>query len=183
MMSNAGRAFGDLNAGDVTIRKAGLGDIVLLQELAGTIWREYYPAIISRAQIEYMLARMYSKETIEGEILRGTVWEICHRGGDEALGFCSYTFDPALKRVKLHKLYLTPAVHGRGLGRHLLEHVKAASLAFGASDLRLTVNKGNERAIRAYRRAGFEVLESVVADIGGGYVMDDYVMGIRIGAG
>lgn len=181
-MPNADKAIGGSDAGDLTIRKAGLADIALLQELAGTIWREYYPAIISCAQIEYMLARMYSRETIEREILRGTVWEICHREGDEALGFCSYTFDAVLKHVRLHKLYLLPAVHGRGMGRRMLEHVKAASTALGASELRLTVNKGNERAIRAYRRAGFEVLESVVADIGGGYVMDDYVMGVRVGA-
>jgi ribosomal protein S18 acetylase RimI-like enzyme len=40
----------------------------------------------------------------------------------------------------------------------------------------LTVNKRNTRAIAAYRRNGFTVLEAVVADIGGGFVMDDFLM-------
>lgn len=38
------------------------------------------------------------------------------------------------------------------------------------------MNKGNHRAIACYRRHGFVQEASVVNDIGGGYVMDDYVM-------
>ena len=40
----------------------------------------------------------------------------------------------------------------------------------------LTVNKGNKRAIRAYEKSGFSITESVVTDIGHGFVMDDYIM-------
>jgi hypothetical protein len=38
------------------------------------------------------------------------------------------------------------------------------------------VNKGNEKAIRSYERNGFVKVRSQVADIGKGFVMDDYVM-------
>ncbi len=48
--------------------------------------------------------------------------------------------------------------------------------AGGARRLILSVNKRNIRAIAAYRRNGFIIAESVVTDIGGGFVMDDYVM-------
>ena len=40
----------------------------------------------------------------------------------------------------------------------------------------LNVNRNNTKAIRAYERAGWHVAEEIVADIGNGYVMDDYVM-------
>ena len=40
----------------------------------------------------------------------------------------------------------------------------------------LSVNKRNAKAIAAYHRNGFVIAESVVTDIGGGFVMDDYVM-------
>jgi ribosomal protein S18 acetylase RimI-like enzyme len=38
------------------------------------------------------------------------------------------------------------------------------------------VNKKNQKAIRAYERAGFAVAESVINEFGDGFVMDDYRM-------
>jgi ribosomal protein S18 acetylase RimI-like enzyme len=40
----------------------------------------------------------------------------------------------------------------------------------------LNVNKRNTRAIAAYQRNGYVVAERVTLDIGGGFVMDDFVM-------
>jgi len=62
----------------------------------------------------------------------------------------------------------------------MLQHVRASSAELGASEIRLQVNKQNTRAIRAYERAGFSLLEAVVADIGGGFVMDDFIMALRL---
>jgi ribosomal protein S18 acetylase RimI-like enzyme len=47
--------------------------------------------------------------------------------------------------------------------------------------LYLQVNKGNTASIAFYRRAGFEVTDSVKVDIGHGYVMDDFVMSKQLG--
>ena len=38
------------------------------------------------------------------------------------------------------------------------------------------MNKRNARAIKAYQRNGYEIGASVVKDIGGGFVMNDYIM-------
>ncbi|SBT09766.1 Acetyltransferase (fragment) [Candidatus Propionivibrio aalborgensis] len=38
------------------------------------------------------------------------------------------------------------------------------------------MNKQNVRAIAAYERKGFSVRESVCVNIGGGFVMDDFIM-------
>jgi len=67
-------------------------------------------------------------------------------------------------------------LHGRGLGSRLLRHCEREVRAGGAHRLILSVNKRNARAIAAYRRNGFVIADSVVTDIGGGFVMDDYVM-------
>lgn len=40
----------------------------------------------------------------------------------------------------------------------------------------LTVNKHNHKAISAYQRYGFEITADSVVDIGGGFVMNDYLM-------
>ena len=42
--------------------------------------------------------------------------------------------------------------------------------------MRLRVNRHNDAAIRAYRRAGFVIVASDCLPIGGGFVMDDYLM-------
>jgi diamine N-acetyltransferase len=69
-----------------------------------------------------------------------------------------------------------PSLHGRGLGRLLLEHVEAAARRDGSRTVILNVNKRNAKAIAAYRACGYATRESVVVDIGGGFVMDDHVM-------
>ena len=41
-----------------------IDDIPLVQRLADEVWREHYPSILSQAQIDYMLARGYSREAL-----------------------------------------------------------------------------------------------------------------------
>jgi ribosomal protein S18 acetylase RimI-like enzyme len=76
----------------------------------------------------------------------------------------------------LHKVYLKPALHGHGIGAKALAWVAERAREAGMRWLRLTVNKNNSAAIRAYRRAGFEFEGEVCTEIGAEFVMDDYVM-------
>jgi ribosomal protein S18 acetylase RimI-like enzyme len=46
----------------------------------------------------------------------------------------------------------------------------------GAPAVWLQVNKRNAGAIGAYRKAGFDIINEAVFEIGGGFVMDDYLM-------
>jgi ribosomal protein S18 acetylase RimI-like enzyme len=146
-----------------------------ISALAGLIWRAYYPAISSTEQIEYMLAWMYSLETMTAELRTGIRYKrlLLDR---ELVGFASFgpTTEPAV--IKLHKLYLLPKLHGQGLGTLLLKHCETEARNLGASVMTLNVNKQNARAIATYRRTGFTITQSVVNDIGHGFVMDDYVM-------
>jgi ribosomal protein S18 acetylase RimI-like enzyme len=50
----------------------------------------------------------------------------------------------------------------------------------GSRRLWLQVNKKNAAAIRFYQSAGFEVIREAAFDIGGGFVMDDYVIEKRV---
>ena len=58
----------------------------------------------------------------------------------------------------------------------MLAHVEQQALVRGLRAVRLNVNKYNTKSIAAYRKSGYEVIDTVVADIGRGYVMDDYIM-------
>ena len=47
-------------------------DIVDLSELAGEIWREFFPGIITKEQVEYMLDMFLSPEALKEQIEAGT---------------------------------------------------------------------------------------------------------------
>ena len=147
-----------------------------IARLAGVIWRAHYPGIITPGQIDYMLGKMYALETLKEDIQRrGIRYERLLVDG-EPKGFAAYGPTEQTGVFKLHKIYLDPARHGRGLGSRLLAHCESEVRKLGASRLLLTVNKQNTKAIAAYQRNGFAIVDAVVADIGGGFVMDDYVM-------
>jgi ribosomal protein S18 acetylase RimI-like enzyme len=80
----------------------------------------------------------------------------------------------------LRKLYIHPHAQRQGFGGMLLQRVEEAARERGFQHVILAVNKQNAKAIAAYRKHGFAIRDSVVADIGGGFVMDDYVMAKRV---
>jgi GNAT superfamily N-acetyltransferase len=156
----------------LVFKKASLNDIDLLRSLAREIWTTCYPGIISMEQIGYMLGLMYSAETIGNEIKDGVIWEIVEYN-DAPIGYISITCTNGV--VKLNKLYLKGTHHGMGFGQQSLRHVIEFSTQNNCSQVYLTVNKGNTNAIKAYEKAGFVCTDSVVNNIGGGFVMDDYI--------
>jgi GNAT superfamily N-acetyltransferase len=159
---------------EVIILPVGNEHLMDIAALAQVVWRAHYPGIISLEQIEYMLARMYAIPTMENELAGG----ICYDRlilGEELVGFASYG-PAAANEIKLHKLYVHPQRQRRGFGTLLLEHVCAETSRLGFSRMILSVNKANTKAIAAYQKNGFVIREAAVVDIGGGFVMDDFVM-------
>lgn len=64
----------------------------------------------------------------------------------------------AADEAHLLNLCLAPEVHGRGLGRLLLDHVVGVAEARGARVIFLEVRPSNQRAVQLYLRAGFRRL-------------------------
>lgn len=155
-------------------------DLPRVAELAGVIWRKHYPGIITPDQIEYMLALGYSREALRRFIVEeGAGLDLAYVANRLA-GFAAYYRADHHDELKLDKLYVHQDYHGRGVGSRLIAHLEAAATTQGRPTLTLNVNKHNALAIRAYERNGFAVRESVVVNIGGGFVMDDYVMAKRL---
>lgn len=161
---------------EALLRPATIADLPSIRDLAATIWHAYYPGIVTREQIDYMLARMYALATLRYEmIVQGIRFDRLLL--DHAfVGFVAYGPTDLADTWKLHKLYLLPAHHRRGLGSQMLRHCEARAREGGACHLKLNVNKRNARAIAAYERNGYAVVESVSVDIGDGFLMDDFIM-------
>ena len=150
-------------------------DIDTLLPLAGRIWHAHYPGIITVEQIDYMLARGYTREVILDEIEhQGIIWSII-RDNMTMIGFISVgPYGDGI--MKLHKLYLLPEYHGQGIGARALAEVERLAKQQNSATLVLNVNRHNQKAISAYQRSGWNITDEVVLDIGNGYVMNDYVM-------
>ena len=73
-------------------------------------------------------------------------------------------------------MYIHPDVQRQGIGGQLIEHVAGRARKMGYPCIILAVNKRNTKAIGSYQKYGFVVRESIVDDIGRGFVMDDFVM-------
>jgi ribosomal protein S18 acetylase RimI-like enzyme len=162
----------------VIIQPARPENLPDIARLAGVVWRGHYPGIISSDQIEYMLARMYDVNVMREELERGIAYDQL-LADDELVAFACYGPESSAE-MKLYKLYVHPHQQRHGFGSQLLSHVENISRSRGFTSVCLTVNKRNEKAIAAYRKNGFVIRDSIVVDIGGGFVMDDYVMAKRL---
>lgn len=172
----------------VTLTPVTDPDFAVLRELAGTIWRQHYAEIVSAAQIDYMLAARFGDEALRGHIQVADRWLELLRVSGTPVGYCGCELagmdgngsEVTPAAMKLGQLYVLESHRGMGLGRFMLRHIEQRARDLGRHVLWLQVNKKNTASIAFYRAAGFEVAREAVFDIGGGFVMDDYVMGKQV---
>lgn len=150
-------------------------DVEAVSALAGLIWREHYANIISAAQIDYMLQQRYAPAVIRDQLAHGIAWDKLLVDG-RIIAYVSYFKTADGSEMKLDKLYVHPQHQRSGFGGLLIARALGEARREGCKALVLAVNKANARAISAYTKYGFRIREAIVQDIGGGFVMDDYVM-------
>ena len=95
---------------------------------------------------------------------------------DKDMGYAGFSIlDAEAGSYKLHKLYVLPEMHGKGVGKVLVNEVMNQIRDLGGKSIELNVNRNN-KAADFYKSAGFAIKEAVNLDIGEGYFMNDYVM-------
>ena len=76
----------------------------------------------------------------------------------------------------MSKIYLLSEFRGKGIGQASMEFFEQRAKEKGVKVVSLTVNKKNNEAVDFYKKFKYEVVDDVLVDIGGGFVLDDYVM-------
>ena len=163
-------------ADEVRIEPLTPADVEPLYVLAREIWYAHYPAIVSTAQIEYMLEQRYNTGVVDAELRRDDLWWDKLMVGEMMAGFASYFLTGAPGEMKLDKLYVHPRHQRHGYGGRMIAHACEVARTRGCNRLTLAVNKNNRSAVNAYLKHGFLIADAVVKDIGRGFVMDDYLM-------
>ncbi|SET39067.1 Ribosomal protein S18 acetylase RimI [Nitrosomonas marina] len=151
-------------------------DSVTISILAREIWFRQYCDMLSNAQIYYMLAQRYCPVLIQSQLSEENIWWKKLVINDTIIGFSCCIRASMPNELKIDKLYIHHDYHRRGYGKILVDDAIETMRGIGCSKLTLTVNKGNHGAIHAYRHYGFEIIGDSVVDIGGGFVMNDYLM-------
>ncbi|RRQ50844.1 GNAT family N-acetyltransferase [Maribacter algicola] len=147
--------------------------IATVAHLAQTIWTDHYTPIIGALQVDYMLEKYQSETAISNQIKDGYQYYFIKTDVGHA-GY--FAFSLHNNYLFLSKFYVLKNMRGSGLGTLALSFIENKAKELHLPKIRLTVNKYNSKSISAYEKMGFANVESIVQDIGNGYVMDDYVL-------
>ena len=145
-------------------------NIKTLAKLTDEIWHEYWPCILSEKQINYMVEKFQSENAIINQMKNENYKYYFINYENKNVGYVGIS--PHSDYLFLSKLYVKKEFRHKGIGKVVFEKIKD----FGFDKIQLTVNKYNKNTIDAYLKYGFKIIDSVVSDIGNGFVMDDYIM-------
>lgn len=148
-------------------------DISLLADTANEVWHEYFPCILSDAQIDYMVEKFQSEKALKAQIADGYNYYMAAENS-KIIGYIGVKTEK--DRLFLSKLYVLKNYRGKGYGLSSLNFVERLCKNAGAGAIYLTVNRKNEHSINVYLKNGFKIIKEQAADIGKGFVMDDYIM-------
>lgn len=166
---------------DVTFNFVNDEDIGALAVLADEIWHEYWPFLLSEEQIGYMVEKFQSETAIACQRNKENYRYFFIETGSGRAGY--FGISGKQDYLFLSKLYLKSRFRHQGIGARAFEKIKQLARGAGYDKIRLTVNKKNKNTIDAYFKYGFKIIDRDVTDIGGGFVMDDYIMEYELFAG
>ena len=147
--------------------------IEIVESLAEEIWTEHYIPIIGKAQVDYMLDRFQSKQSISDQIRSGFLYFLI-KEDNQFIGYIGV--QQKGDELFLSKIYIKSSERGKGHGKKAIQFIERLAKEKGVRKIALTVNKNNRGAIKAYEKLGFKNLGSLIQEIGNGFIMDDYKM-------
>lgn len=160
-----------------SIRSIQKNDIEIIHNLALQIWPASFKHILSKEQIAYMMNMMYSVTALKKDLEDGVEFFVFNYQGKD-IGYTA--IQPKDEQsYKLHKIYLSHELHGKGLGKYQLQAMEQIIKNRGATTLYLNVNRSND-AINFYKRQGYQIIKTEDVYIGNGFFMNDYVMNKKI---
>ena len=152
-------------------------DIPNIARIAPPIWHQHYDPIIGEKQVDYMLEKFQSEKAIHNQMSEGYLYFKVEEDG-ESVGYFSLEQRDEVD-LFISKFYLFNKTRGKGFGRAMLEFIEVFAVKNNCENVKLTVNKYNP-AYKIYLKLGFIKYGSAEFDIGGGFIMDDYLMSKKV---
>lgn len=153
--------------------------VLSVSAMAEEIWHEYYDNLLGSKQVDYMLEKFLSPEALCEQINNGYEYFLMSHEYTFA-GFAGVLENKAEKSLFLNKLYIHEEARGKHISTEMLNKFVELCKLRNLDKIWLTCNKGNTHTIDVYKHFGFEIVREECTDIGQGYVMDDYIMEMKI---
>ncbi len=157
------------------IIKAGIDDVEELAALADIIWHQHFRGIISDEQIEYMIENFQSQKAMTNQLLNMGYEYYFFNVDGENQGYFAIQEQRDENLMFISKVYLKKEFRGRGYARKAFEFIENEAKNRDLKKTRLTVNRHNDDTIAIYKKLGMYIADEKAADIGNGFVMDDYI--------
>ncbi len=151
--------------------------IYTLSTMAEEIWHEYFTPLIGEEQVDYMLEKFLSPDALESQIEAGYEY---HLFTSEYI-FAGFTgIKVENDSMFLSKLYVHEDYRGNKLATYVFNQLLNICKKRNLNKIWLTCNRHNTKSIDIYKHWGFEIVREEVTDIGGGFVMDDYILEYKL---
>lgn len=161
------------------IIQASKSQLSIVRDLAYKIWPTAYREILSQEQLNYMLDKFYSLESLIEQMEQRKHVFLLAEEDDKYIGFASYELNIENHKTKIHKIYVLPETQGKGYGVQLINEIEKRAKYLQNDILFLNVNRFN-KAQQFYKKIGFEIAYEEDIEIGKGYLMEDFVMEKKI---
>ena len=147
--------------------------IKILADTANIVWHEAFKNIITLAQIEYMIEKFQSFNAVYEAINKNNYLYYLIKDDNIVMGYTGLHEEDG--KLFLSKLYILKEYRGKQIASKAFDFIENLAKNKNLKSVWLTVNRNNNHAIEVYKHKGFVLTKTQVADIGNGFVMDDYV--------
>ena len=144
-----------------------------LAEVANIVWHDAFKEILTLEQIEYMIEKFQSFNALTEAINKNNYKYYFIKLGNTITGYTGVKEEN--DKLFLSKLYILKEYRGKQIASKAFEFICSLAKERKLKSVWLTVNRNNNHAIEVYKHKGFVVIRTQVADIGNGFVMDDYI--------
>jgi RimJ/RimL family protein N-acetyltransferase len=156
---------------EIKLIRAEVDDISEIYRLASKIWNAHYVPIIGQVQVNYMLEKMYSSESLSDQLVTKNHLFYLIQAMGQNIGFISLS---GQENMFIHKFYIDQDVQSKGYGAQVFHQILENFPT--ARSFELTVNRKNYKSINFYFKIGFKIDHIDDFDIGDGYWMNDFIM-------
>lgn len=149
--------------------------------LAEEIWNQHFVPIIGKSQVDYMVEKFQSYPALKKQIQEDGYEYFQIQCQHMPAGYIGIHAEDT--SLFLSKLYIKKDFRGRHLATEALLFLVNLCKERTLKKIWLTCNKYNRNTLAVYDHLGFKITDEQVADIGNGFVMDDYILTYELETG